>query len=412
VPRSGAPRPSGEAPLRLSALERRAAASLAGIFGLRLFGLFIVLPVLSVFAGGLAGGENKTLVGIAFGAYGLTQALLQIPFGWLSDRYGRKPILYWGLVVFALGSFLAAASADIYTMIAGRILQGAGAISAVAIAMLADLTRLEVRTRAMALVGISIGLTFMLSLVAGPLLTGMVGVKGLFALTGALAVGAMAIVRWLVPDHAPTGAHPGVERSALGRVLSDPGLLRLNYGIFALHAVLVMLFLEVPHALETKGVPLVSHWTVYLPVMALSVVLMAPAMMRADRPHLAKRIFTGAVAVLLAGNVLLQVFADSLPGLVVALVVFFTAFNLLEAKLPSLVSKLAPADVKGTAIGVYGSVQFLGVFAGGLAGGLLQQHFGAGSVFWCGIALTAAWLVLAMATPGLAPYNYSLAKTE
>ncbi len=412
MPPPGSSRSSGSPPLRMSRLERRAAFSLAGVFSLRMLGLFIVLPVLAVFAETLEGGRDRTLVGLAFGAYGLTQAALQIPFGWLSDRLGRKPVLYTGLAIFAVGSLIAALASHIGWMIVGRILQGAGAISAVAIAALADLTRLEVRTRAMALVGATIGLTFMISLVAGPLLTGAIGVPGLFALTAAFALAGIAVVRFVVPNGASPASLPRADGSAFVRVLTDRELLRLNFGIFALHAVLVMMFLEVPHALQALHMPVAAHWQVYLPVLIASVLLMLPAMMQADRPERAKAIFAGAIALLLVAHVLLFAFPDSLTGLVGGLLVFFTAFNLLEAKLPALVSKLAPADVKGTAIGVYSSVQFFGVFVGGAVGGWLQQHYGAGAIFWLGMALTAVWLVLAIAMPSLATYNLSLAKSD
>ena len=394
----------------MTPVERRAAVSLSGLFALRMLGLFIVLPVLAVFAATLAGGEDKTLVGLAFGAYGLTQAILQIPFGWLSDRHGRKPMLYLGLLLFAAGSLLAATSEHVITMIAGRVLQGAGAISAVAIAMLADLTRIEVRTRAMGLVGASIGLSFMLSLILGPLLAGAVGVPGLFVVTGLLALAAMAVVRYVVPDHRVTDEYPQPEASAFLRVFANRELLRLNYGIFAVHAVLVMFFMEVPHALESFGLPVARHWTVYLPVLLVSLIPSIPAMMQADNPARAKTIFAGAVGLLLVAHLMLRSFSETFAGLIASLIAFFAAFNLLEAKLPSLVSKIAPAEIKGTAIGVYSSVQFLGVFFGGLAGGWLQQHHGPGSIFWFGIALTAAWLVLVIAMPSLTAYNYTLAR--
>jgi MFS family permease len=385
----------------MSAAELRASLGLAGIFGLRLLGMFIILPVFALYAERLPGGASHTLVGIALGAYGLAQALLQIPFGWLSDRWGRKPAIYLGLVVFALGSFLAAYAQDIYVVILGRIVQGAGAISAAVIALTADLTRDEQRTKAMAIIGVTIGATFGVSMVAGPVLSRIVGVPGIFALTGVLALAALAVVRWVVPD--PTvRAHPRNEinkragqQPSFASVLAYPGLVRLNYGIFVLHAVLMALFVVVPFSLRKAGLPAASHWQVYLPVMAGSVLLMVPPMILSERRGQQKLAFLTSIGVLLAAQVLLALPEPSLVSIAVALLVFFAGFNLLEASLPSLVSKTAPPQARGTAAGVYSSVQFLGTFAGATAGGFVSQHFGAAAVFLlCGL-LTLSWLLVA-----------------
>jgi MFS family permease len=385
----------------MSAAELRASLGLAGIFGLRLLGMFIILPVFALYAERLPGGASHTLVGIALGAYGLAQALLQIPFGWLSDRWGRKPAIYLGLVVFALGSFLAACAQDIYVVILGRIVQGAGAISAAVIALTADLTRDEQRTKAMAIIGVTIGATFGVSMVAGPVLSRIVGVPGIFALTGVLALAALAVVRWVVPD--PTvRAHPGNDinkragqQPSFASVLAYPGLVRLNYGIFVLHAVLMALFVVVPFSLRNAGLPAASHWQVYLPVMAGSVLLMVPPMILSERRGQQKLAFLTSIGVLLAAQVLLALPEPSLVSIAVALLVFFAGFNLLEASLPSLISKTAPPPARGTAAGVYSSVQFLGTFAGATAGGFVSQHFGAAAVFLlCGL-LTLSWLLVA-----------------
>lgn len=386
---------------RMSAAELRASLGLAGIFGLRLLGMFIILPVFALYAERLPGGASHTLVGIALGAYGLAQALLQIPFGWLSDRWGRKPAIYLGLVVFALGSFLAAYAQDIYVVILGRIVQGAGAISAAVIALTADLTRDEQRTKAMAIIGVTIGATFGVSMVAGPVLSRIVGVPGIFALTGVLALAALAVVRWVVPD--PTvRAHPrndinkrAGQQPSFASVLAYPGLVRLNYGIFVLHAVLMALFVVVPFSLRNAGLPAASHWQVYLPVMAGSVLLMVPPMILSERRGQQKLAFLTSIGVLLAAQVLLALPEPSLVSIAVALLVFFAGFNLLEASLPSLISKTAPPQARGTAAGVYSSVQFLGTFAGATAGGFVSQHFGAAAVFLlCGL-LTLSWLLVA-----------------
>ncbi len=390
---------------RMNATELRASVSLAGIFGLRMLGMFVILPVFAIYAEELKGGDNLTLVGIALGAYGLTQAILQIPFGWLSDRYGRKPVIYFGLAVFALGSFVAALADSIFVVIVGRILQGAGAISAAVIAMIADLTREEHRTKAMALVGSMIGFTFALSLVASPWLNSVIGVPGIFAMTGALALAAVLIVYALVPDVPVKAPAPNLRGDAvpLSVLLRDPQLGRLNVGIFALHAVLMALFIVVPLALRDAGLGVDSHWQIYLPVMLGSFVIMLPPIFWAERFGRAKTVFVGAIAVLLGGQLAMPWLLGDVGAITLFLLIFFTAFNVLEANLPSLVSKLAPPGTKGTAIGVYSSIQFLGTFVGAASGGYLYQEFGVRGVFVFDALLLAAWLVCAsgMKEPGL-----------
>jgi MFS family permease len=374
--------------------ELRASVGLAGIFGLRMLGMFVILPVFALYAQHLPGGQSHTAVGIALGAYGLTQALLQVPFGWLSDRWGRKRTIYFGLVIFALGSFVAAAATDIAMVIAGRVIQGAGAISAAVIALTADLTRDEQRTKAMAIIGMTIGAAFAVSMVAGPLLDHAIGVPGIFALTGVLALAAILVVRFAIPDPPPARAAGKATPVPVRDVLRDTQLARLNFGIFALHGTLMGLFVVVPFALQAH-LPTAQHWHVYLPVMLGSFVLMLPPMVAMDRGGLHKPVFLGAVATLLAGMVVLAMGGSSLAALVAGLLVFFTAFNLLEATLPSLISRIAPTGAKGTAIGVYGSIQFIGTFCGAAGGGWLSQHYGAASVFGMCAALAAIWIVLA-----------------
>jgi len=384
-------------PDRMTPQELRASVGLAGIFGLRMLGMFIILPVFALYAERLPGGQDHALVGLALGAYGLTQACLQVPFGWLSDRWGRKRTIYLGLVIFALGSFMAAVAQDIATVILGRVIQGAGAISAAVIALTADLTRDDQRTKAMAIIGMTIGATFALSMVAGPVLDQVMGVPGIFALTGFLALAAIVVVRLVIPDPAQSRAGRSAAGAAVpvGRVLLDQQLLRLNYGIFALHAVLMALFVVVPFSLRAH-LPVSSHWMVYLPVMCGAFVLMLPPMLAAERKGLQKTVFIGAVGTLIAALLLLALGSDGLAGLVAGLVVFFAAFNLLEATLPSLISKFAPAGTKGTAIGVYSSVQFIGTFTGAAVGGWLSQHYGAQAVFEFCAALAVVWLLLAL----------------
>ena len=395
--------------------ELRASFGLAGIFGLRMLGMFIILPVFALYAAKLPGGGSYTMVGIALGAYGLTQACLQVPFGWLSDRWGRKPTIYLGLVIFALGSLVAALAQDVEMVIVGRIIQGAGAISAAVIALAADLTRDDQRTKAMAIIGMTIGGTFALSMAAGPVLDRMIGVPGIFALTGVLAIAALLVVRFVVPEPGGAATHKSpVQQASFRSVVRDRQLMRLNYGIFALHSILMALFVVVPFALQAH-LPSGSHWRVYLPVMLGAIVLMLPPMLLAERRGLQKPVFVGAVSVLIGSLALMMFAGGGLSALVLGLLVFFTAFNLLEATLPSLISKRAPASAKGTAIGIYGSVQFIGTFVGAASGGWLSQHYGTPAVFgFCG-TLAVVWLLLAfgMRIPSsLQTRRYQLPRTD
>ena len=387
----------------MNAAELRASVGLAGIFGLRMLGMFVILPVFAIYAEQLRGGDNLTLVGVAIGAYGLTQAILQIPFGWLSDRYGRKPVIYCGLAIFALGSFVAASADSIYGVILGRVVQGAGAISAAVIAMTADLTREEHRTKAMAMIGSTIGLTFALSLVVSPWLNHVIGVPGIFALTGVLSLLAVAVVYAVIPDVPEESRIAAPAGPGFARVWCDPQLARLNFGILALHAVLMALFIVVPLSLRDTGLAVDRHWQVYLPVMLGSFALMLPAILIAERRGHVKTVFAGAIAVLLLGQLSMPWLLDSSAKIVVFLLIFFTAFNVLEAMLPSLTSRLAPRGAKGTALGIYSSIQFLGTFLGAVSGGFLYQEFGARGVFVFDAMLLAAWLLFAfgMRAPGL-----------
>jgi MFS family permease len=382
-----------------------------------MLGMFLILPVFALYAEHLPGGQDHTLVGIALGAYGLTQAVLQIPFGWLSDRYGRKPTIYGGLVLFAIGSLVAAMATNIYIVILGRVIQGSGAISAAVIALTADLTREEHRTKAMALIGMTIGLTFGVSLIAGPALNHFIGVPGIFALTGVLAILAIFVVYSIIPNPKLSKFHSDAEtRSAkFMDVLKDPQLARTNYGIFALHASLMALFIVVPFALRRNGLDVSHHWQIYLPVMFASFVLMVPAIIYAEKRGSLKLVFVCAVITIFGAQVLLATQLNSLVGIGISLLVFFTAFNLLEASLPSLISKIAPANAKGTAIGVYSSVQFFGTFVGAAVGGGLSQHLGTTAVFaFCG-ALMLSWIVLAItmkAPPAVRTKMYPVHATD
>jgi MFS family permease len=386
----------------MTRVELRAGASLAGVFGLRMLGLFLILPVFAVHAPQLSGGDNLTLVGIALGAYGLSQAILQIPFGIASDRWGRKPVIYVGLVIFAAGSFLAGSASDIWTAIAGRTLQGAGAISSVVVALAADLTREQHRTKVMAMIGATIGFAFALSLVAAPVLYQWIGMSGLFVLTGLLCLAAIPVVKGLVPEPPPPPARPvGASR----RDVLHPELLRLNLGIFILHVVQMAMFVVVPPLLVDAGLPLASHWQLYLPVVLVSFAIMTPPILYADRRNRPKPVLVAAVALLVLVEGFLVV-SESIYAYGAALLAFFVAFNVLEALLPSLVSRIAPAHARGTAIGVYNTTQTLGLFFGGLAGGWLGKYYGAQAVFAGCAVLSTLWLAAALAMrPPASPVN-------
>ncbi len=381
----------------MTSVERRASIGLAGIYGLRMLGLFIILPVFAIYAQQLPGGESHTLIGIALGAYGLTQAILQIPMGWASDHYGRKPVIYVSLVLFALGSFLAASAHDIYWIIGGRVIQGAGALNAAVMALTADLTREEHRTKAMAMIGMTIGATFSISMVLSPVLYKYIGVPGIFAMTGVLALLAMGVVKFVIPDPAITRFHSDTEASTkkLGEVLRNPDLLRLDFGIFSLHAILMSVFMQVPFVLEKDGLALSHHWQVYLPVMLVAFALMVPPIIIAEKKAKMKQVFIGAVALAALAQLSLLLLHGSIWGVAIALLVFFTSFNVLEATLPSLISKIAPLSAKGTAMGVYSSVQFLGAFFGAAVGGFILQHWGGDAVFGFAIVLLLLWLLVA-----------------
>jgi MFS family permease len=380
---------------RMSSAERRAGASLAGVYGLRMLGLFIILPVFVLHAGGIRGGEDLVLVGVALGAYGLSQGILQIPFGLASDRWGRKPVLYVGLLIFAAGSFLGVAADDIWTAIAARTLQGAGAISSVAMALAADLTREQHRTKIMAMIGATIGLMFAACLVGAPVLYRLIGMDGLFALTGLLSLAAIWLVKAQVPDPPPPARAAGTPGGVMA-TLRDAELLRLNAGIFILHIVLYAMFVVVPLVLVARGLEPAEHWKLYLPVVLGSFVLMVPAVLYADRHDRSKPVLLGAIALLLAVEAVLGAVGASIEALAVLMLGFFVAFNVLEAMLPSLVSRIAPAQGRGVAIGVYNTTQTLGVFFGGWLGGWLAAHHGAPGVFLMCAALAALWLAVAL----------------
>lgn len=385
----------------MNTLEKRSVFALASVYAMRMLGLFMVLPVFMLLGEGLQG-ATPALLGFAIGAYGLSQALLQIPFGLLSDRVGRKRMIYIGLVLFAAGSVLAGSTDSVYVVIAGRILQGAGAIASVLMALLSDLTREEERTKAMATVGISIGLSFSVSLVLGPLLGELWGLSGIFYATAVLALIALIVVSRVVPTphqhKISADTHPA--KAMLGRVLSDGRLLRLDFGIFALHLALTSLFLVFPSLLQNQlGLASGSHWWFYLSVMVTSFFAMVPFIIIGEKKRKMKPVLCGAIALLTVATGSLSGVSGSLALAWAVLFFFFMAFNLLEASLPSLISKEAPAASKGTAMGVYSTSQFLGAFLGGAFGGYLLQQLGIAGVVWFMVAVLGLWLVVALTMP-------------
>ncbi|MYM64617.1 MFS transporter [Pseudomaricurvus sp. HS19] len=381
--------------------ERRAVVSLASLYAFRMLGLFMVLPVLVLYGGDYEG-ATPALLGLALGAYGFSQALLQIPFGMLSDRLGRKPIIALGLLIFAAGSVVAATADSVYGLILGRCLQGGGAIASAIMALVADLTNDASRTKAMASIGASIGISFSVALVLGPLLAGFGGLPLLFWATAGLALAGLWILLRLVPS--PVGAAGGHrEAGAVPQLfvstLLNRELLRLNVGIFTLHFVLMACFLVLPGILESSiGIARTDHWMVYLPLLLLAFIAMVPFIIIAEKRQKMKPVFLGAIALL--GLSLAGMSHWQQPVLFLLLLfTFFIGFNLLEATLPSLMSKMAPAGGKGTASGIYATWQFLGAFAGGACGGWLQQHYGGSTVWLVGAGLIACWWLLASFMP-------------
>ncbi|KEY60563.1 MFS transporter [Serratia sp. DD3] len=388
--------------------ERRATWGLGAVFSLRMLGMFMVLPVLTTYGMALQG-ASETLIGIAIGIYGLAQALFQIPFGLVSDRIGRKPLIVGGLLIFALGSVIAALSDSIWGIILGRALQGSGAIAAAVMALLSDLTREQNRTKAMAFIGVSFGLTFACAMVVGPIVTHAFGLQALFWMIALLALAGIVITLAVVPstrDHV-LNRESSMVRGSFSKVLNNPRLLKLNFGIMCLHILLMSSFVALPLAMQQAGLAASNHWKVYLVTMLVSFATIVPFIIYAEKYRRMKQVFMGCVAVLFCAEVVLWRSGLHLWAIIAGIQLFFIAFNVMEAILPSLISKEAPAGYKGTAMGVYSTSQFIGVAIGGSVGGWLYSLQGTGLVFIAGAGLAAIWFVVS-STMKEPPYVSSL----
>lgn len=393
---------SEHTPLSLTPTERRASVALAGLFAARMLGLFLLLPVFAVAAQGLKGGHDPLWVGVALGMYGLTQAFMQIPFGLASDRWGRRPVVLAGLSLFVAGSVVCALSDDIFWVTIGQAIQGSGAISAAVTAWLADATRPEVRTRAMAMVGGSIGLSFALSLVIAPLIVGSTGLAGLFWTIALLGVVCLAVARFVVPIVPPTPKPLQPARPM--QVLTHTDLLRLNFGVFCLHFIQIAMFVVIPPLLLRLGdLDAAALWKVYLPVIFGSFVFMVPAIFVAEKRRAHRAMLRLSVAGLVLVCAFLPWASHNFYLLAFGLTGFFVMFNVLEALQPSLVSRVAPPDLKGLALGLYNTSQAAGLFLGGMLGGTIAVLGGASAVFWTACGLSALWLVVTWGMKPLGP---------
>ena len=379
----------------LNRIEKKAAFSLASVFGVRMLGLFMILPVFAIYGEQLAG-YSPLWLGLAIGAYGLTQALLQIPMGILSDKYGRKPVILAGLVVFLIGSIVAALSTSIYGVVLGRAIQGMGAIASAILALAADLSREEQRPKVMATIGMFIGLSFTFAMILGPIVADAFGLSGLFWFTGFLTILAMLMIQFMVPysvSKAPRGDSVALPEQ-ISKLIRHPQLSRLNWGVFILHMALTACFVTLPKQFVASGLALEDHWQIYLPTLLGSFFLMVPFMIIAIKKQQEKPMFSGAVALLSLALFLLWFLPLGFWSLVLSVVLFFTAFNYLEATMPSILSRLAPAGVKGSVMGIYSSSQFLGAFAGGIVGGFVASLYGEQSIFLVMALMSLIWLAL------------------
>ena len=396
----------------MNLIEKKAALTLSSVFALRMLGLFMLLPVFSI-VGQQLDGYTPVLVGVAIGAYGLTQAIFQIPFGWLSDRFGRKPVILFGLVIFVIGSLVAAMSDHIYGVIAGRLLQGCGAIASAIMALAADLSRDDQRTKIMASIGMSIGAAFALAMVLGPVLTNLLGLQGIFLAISMLAIIAMLVIYFLTPnpDNKYVQKDAVASKNQFSMIFKDPQLMRLNFGIFTLHFLLTSFFVAFPNRLTSLGIDLAEHSWLYLVTMLVSVALMLPMMIFAEKKRQHARAMLLGVMLIALVQFSFGMFQFPIVLVVVAMIVYFTGFNLMEALLPSMISRIAPLSGKGTALGVYSTSQFAGAFLGGPVAGIIMQYKGMDGIYLVGAFMAMLWAVLSLGLknpPALTAYTLTI----
>lgn len=382
---------------KMSSIELKSCSILASVYALRMLGMFLILPIFAIYATNLDSNPSSFQIGLALGIYGLTQAIFQIPFGMSSDYFGRKKVIYFGLVLFIIGSLIASNSTSIEGIILGRSIQGAGAISAVLTALLSDVTREQQRTKGMAIIGASIGLTFALSLVLSPLLNEMIGVDGIFTLMAILSFIAFLLIYFFIKEPEIRKERTKISADEFLKILKDINLFRMNFGIFVLHATQISMFMIAPiYLVNQGGIDLSNHWQIYLPILFFSFLLIIPIIIFSEKFNKIKIAFLFAIFILFLAQLVFIIFANTLVGIILALLIYFIGFNFLEASLPSLVSKIAPINKKGLALGVYNTFQSLGIFLGGALGGLITKLYGYNASFVFCITLIFLWFVLSL----------------
>lgn len=382
---------------KMSSIELKSCSILASVYALRMLGMFLILPIFAIYATNLDSNPSSFQIGLALGIYGLTQAIFQIPFGMSSDYFGRKKVIYFGLVLFIIGSLIASNSTSIEGIILGRSIQGAGAISAVLTALLSDVTREQQRTKGMAIIGASIGLTFALSLVLSPWLNEMIGVDGIFTLMAILSFIAFLLIYFFIKEPEIRKERTKISADEFLKILKDINLFRMNFGIFVLHATQISMFMIAPiYLVNQGGIDLSNHWQIYLPILFFSFLLIIPIIIFSEKFNKIKIAFLFAIFILFLAQLVFIIFANTLVGIILALLIYFIGFNFLEASLPSLVSKIAPINKKGLALGVYNTFQSLGIFLGGALGGLITKLYGYNASFVFCITLIFLWFVLSL----------------